>query len=143
MARYLGGVQEANGSWRVFETRPPIEASSIATTALCVRSLRVYAPAAQRRLYQQSVRSAAAWLASVQPLSNEDRVFQILGLVWAGENADQVRKMAAALIGEQRTDGGWSQLPTLTSDAYATGQALVALKTSGMVSPSDPVFNAP
>ena len=32
------------------------------------------------------------------------------------------------LLAEQRPDGGWSQLPSLTSDAYATGQTLVALK---------------
>src|SRR5262249_38302734 len=35
------------------------------------------------------------------------------------------------LIAEQRQDGGWGQLATLETDAYATGQALVALHTAG------------
>ena len=38
---------------------------------------------------------------------------------------------ASALLKEQRSDGGWAQLPTLESDAYATGQALYALVESG------------
>src|SRR5262249_161039 len=31
----------------------------------------------------------------------------------------------------QRADGGWGQVPMLASDAYATGQALTALRESG------------
>jgi len=41
------------------------------------------------------------------------------------------RKRLAAL---QHTDGGWAQLPTLGSDAYATGLALHALYVSGAAS---------
>ena len=32
------------------------------------------------------------------------------------------------------------QIPTLASDAYATGQALTALAQTGMAKPSDPVY---
>jgi hypothetical protein len=41
------------------------------------------------------------------------------------------------LIAAQRSDGGWSQTPSLATDAYATGQALMALQESGAVKPSD------
>src|SRR5450432_90940 len=39
----------------------------------------------------------------------------------------------------QRPDGGWAQTAYFASDAYATGQTLVALKQSGF-STSDPVY---
>jgi hypothetical protein len=41
------------------------------------------------------------------------------------------------LLKLQRQDGGWGQIPALTSDAYATGQALVALRESGLLKPDD------
>jgi hypothetical protein len=34
-------------------------------------------------------------------------------------------------LNEQREDGGWSQRATLSSDAYATGLALYALREGG------------
>ena len=40
----------------------------------------------------------------------------------------------------QHGDGGWSQLPTLASDAYATGQALYALTVAGTIAPTDPRY---
>jgi hypothetical protein len=40
----------------------------------------------------------------------------------------------------QQPDGGWSQLPTTGSDAYATGQVLFALSVAGKMSASDPVY---
>jgi hypothetical protein len=58
--------------------------------------------------------------------------------VWAGHRPDAVRAAARALQSAQRADGGWSQLPTLESDAYATGQALAALTLSGVISREDP-----
>ncbi len=140
MARFLRGQQNPDGSWPMDASRPPIESSSIEVTAISMRALQVYAPVPQREAYRESIRRAAAWLASAEPLSNEDRVFQLLGLAWAGEKGDRIRKMAAALAAEQRPDGGWAQLRSLASDAYATGQALFALKTAGAIAPGDPIF---
>ena len=51
-----------------------------------------------------------------------------------------IRKAASALIARQRADGGWGQIPTLASDAYATGQALTALAESGAMKPTDPAY---
>ena len=40
----------------------------------------------------------------------------------------------------QRADGGFPQLETLGSDAYATGQTIVALRDAGELSSDDPVI---
>jgi hypothetical protein len=40
----------------------------------------------------------------------------------------------------QHDDGGWSQMPGMQTDAYATGQAMFALAIAGKMSPSDPVY---
>jgi hypothetical protein len=49
-------------------------------------------------------------------------------------------KAGLALLKEQRPEGGWGQAPALASDAYATGQAMVALRESGIVDASAPQY---
>jgi hypothetical protein len=44
------------------------------------------------------------------------------------------------LVQTQREDGGWAQLDTLESDAYATGSALVVLHHAGGMQTTDPVY---
>ena len=63
-------------------------------------------------------------------------------LLWAGVRADSeiIRKGTGTLLREQRSDGGWAQLRSLESDAYATGQALVALRQAGGVPVTDPSY---
>src|SRR6185436_19548861 len=51
-----------------------------------------------------------------------------------------IDRAARELVGTQRPDGGWSQLPTMGSDAYATGEALYALKLAGKVAASAEVY---
>ena len=74
------------------------------------------------------------------PRTTEDRAFQLLGLQWARASRDVVRSHARELVAEQRPDGGWSQIPTLSSDAYATGQALVALQETRTIARTDPAM---
>jgi len=57
----------------------------------------------------------------------EEKVMKLFGLAWSKAPAAEVRATTAVLLKEQRADGGWSQLTTLDSDAYATGKAMVAL----------------
>jgi ankyrin repeat protein len=140
LARYVRRRQLADGGWRVAAHRPPIESSDFAATALSLRSLRAYAPAMFKADDERAVQRGAAWLASARPKSTEDHVYQVLGLAWAGGNDAAMRKAAAALVALQRADGGWGQIPSLASDAYATGQALTALAASGAMKTSDPVY---
>ena len=44
------------------------------------------------------------------------------------------------LTATQRADGGWSQLATMGSDAYATGEALYALNAAGKMPTTNPVY---
>jgi squalene cyclase len=90
-------------------------------------------------VYEKSVQAAAAWLEKAQPHDTQDRALRLLGLGWAGAGQEAIQSAAGALVAEQRPDGGWAQTPTLTSDAYATGQALWALQESGALKASDPV----
>ena len=50
---------------------------------------------------------------------------------WTNASSEVIRQAAKELLAGQHDDGGWAQTPGMTSDAYATGQALVALGESG------------
>jgi ankyrin repeat protein len=140
-AQFLKNTQESDGHWKVRNLRPPIESSDIEVTAAALRSIEVYAPKSRRTEYERAVQSAAQWMEAVQPRDTQDRAFRILGLHWAGGKRDAIIKKAATdLMVSQRPDGGWAQLPTLASDAYATGQALTALYESDVVPISHPAY---
>jgi N-acyl-D-amino-acid deacylase len=132
MAHLVSVQQNADGSFVALAARPPIESSTFTATALSLRTLQVYGkdPSSQ-------VKRGGEWLATANPRTTEDRAMQVLGLTWSNAGSDPLRKAADGLLAEQRPDGGWGQLPALESDAYATGQAMVALKTSGRVTSSD------
>ena len=136
MAHFLKRQQLPNGQWRPLAHRPPIESSDVQATAISMRALQLYAPKAGRAQYDKSIQLASGWLAQARPADTQDRAFQLLGLKWAGAGDAAIRNAARGLLALQRPDGGWAQLATLTSDAYATGQALVALSESGGLAPA-------
>lgn len=57
---------------------------------------------------------------------------RLMGLVWTKAPAAAVKAASQAIVREQTASGGWSQLPQLDPDAYATGLSLVALHAAGM-----------
>ena len=127
MTRVLAAWQSDAGAFHPLPAiRPPLESSSFAGTALSLRALQLYATDPGERIAR-----AVDWLRSAKPRTTEDRAMQLLGLSWAKAPAGDLRASAEALLAEQRQDGGWAQLPGLQTDAYATGQALVALQTAG------------
>lgn len=140
MAYFLRNRQLADGRWAILAHRPPIESSDIEVTATSIRALRVYAPAVHRAEYEESIRRASVWLATAPVRTNEDRTFRLLGLTWAGANKEAIAAAARDVLAAQQPVGGWSQLSSLSPDAYATGQALVALYESGAMQPSEPAF---
>jgi hypothetical protein len=140
LARYLKNDQLPDGRWRLIANRPPLESSEFEVAAMAMRSIQVYAPKSQRADYDKAVWRAANWMRTARPRTTADRAFQLLGLSWAGDNAAALEAMARELLSEQRADGGWAQLRTMESDAYATGQAMTALNWSGVVPASDDAY---
>jgi ankyrin repeat protein len=140
MVRFLRRTQAAAGHWPIDGHRPPIESSDIEVTAASMRSMQLYTPPLERAAYDAAVGRAGAWLANADARSTEDRAFQLLGLGWSKAARGVIQKAARALIAQQRPDGGWPQLTGLTSDAYATGQALTALVESGAISVNDTAY---
>jgi hypothetical protein len=141
LARYLTSRQSPAGQWQPTGHRPPLESSAIQVTAASLRALQVYAPRARRNEYEQAIERAREWLKQAPAATTQDRAFQLLGLRWAGEDRETLRRNAARdLLREQRSDGGWGVLPSLASDAFATGQALVALKEAGALAATDPAY---
>jgi hypothetical protein len=139
-ALWLKRRQAADGRWPLQTIRPPIESNDIAVTALSLRALQAFAPPAQRAEYQKSVDRARAWLTTAEPDSTEERAFRLLGLYWSGAPAAVLQGAVRDLLSTQRADGGWAQLETMGSDAYASGEALVALRESRAVEPSNRAY---
>lgn len=139
--RYLTLIQEQTGNWRSqVKQRPPFEASDFAATALMVKAGREYAPPNRAATAEKAADSATRWLISTKPEDTEDRTFQLLGLHWAGAPRENTVSAGRELLLQQRADGGWPQTSALASDAYATGEALVALRAAGIVPNNDPAF---
>ncbi|MEO8076201.1 MAG: ankyrin repeat domain-containing protein [Acidobacteriota bacterium] len=129
----LASRQTVDGSWQpVNEIRPPINGSAVVATALSIRALRAFAPPVHRASMERRAARGRAFLEKSLPDDTQDRAFKLLGLLWAGASAGGIGSEKAALFALQRADGGWGQLPTLGSDAYATGEALYALHAAGV-----------
>ena len=125
---HLSAIQGRDGRWFSNLPRPPISGSDVTATALAVHALQHYPLPGQKAQFAKQVERAWHWLWTAKPQSNEERVYQILGLAWAGESTEKLQPLAKALLAEQRSDGGWAQLSGTKSDAYATGQAVYALR---------------
>jgi ankyrin repeat protein len=120
-------IQEADGHWPINLPRPPIQSGDVAATALAIHAIKHYGWPGRRAEFDTSIDRGRRWLWRARPESNQEAVFQLLGLCWAGEPPQKLAGLAASLIKNQRKDGGWAQLPKLESDAFATGEALYCL----------------
>src|SRR5262249_38057044 len=130
-ALWLKRRQAADGHWPIQTNRPPIESNDIEVTAVSMRALQKFGPAWKREEYANAIDRARSWLTHAEGEDTEERAFRLLGLSWAHAPKTVVAEAARQLLATQRDDGGWAQLETMGSDAYATGEALVALRESG------------
>jgi ankyrin repeat protein len=139
-ARFIAVRQEPDGHWETYDERPPESYSPFTATAVSLRALQLYAHPSQKADIEARVARARAWLLSNQPRATEERVYQLMGARWAGADQGILAKLAGKLKATQQADGGWGSLDGRPSDAYSTGQALLALHEAGGVAITDPAW---
>ena len=138
---YTKLMQTPEGYWRGPDgRRPPMSSGDFQTTALGIFTLRNFGPPAGQAEISKALARAAVWLEKSNPVTIQERAFHLMGLRWAGAGVEAIDRSARALAAMQRADGGWGQHATMGTDAYASGQALYALRTAGNMAPNDSVY---
>ena len=140
LARAVALKQNPAGDWSALRERPPSNHSRFTFTALGLRALQLYGHSRQKTDLEARVARAKAWLQSHAASDTEDRTYQLLGLAWAGAERSLLARLSQELAETQQNDGGWHSIAGRGSDAYSTGQALVALHEAGEMATTDPVW---
>ncbi len=134
VVEYLLQWQDAATHWTPQSRRPPTEQSLFTSTHAALRALATFGTPEQKPRIEKRMERVQAWLLKTAPQDHEDRVFRLRALHVAGAPAAEILKATTAILDTQQGDGGFAQLPTKASDAYATATALVALHQTGGLS---------
>jgi N-acyl-D-amino-acid deacylase len=134
LVQYLLKTEHKDGGWRIRPHRPPLEDSHFTATALGIKGITEYAKAAEKAA---PIMRALSWLKATKTKSTEDLSFKLLGFHWSDATLEK-QKAAKSLLALQNANGGWSQMPNMKSDAYATGLVLSALRQSDSLTAESP-----
>jgi ankyrin repeat protein len=95
-------------------------------------AIQTYSHPSLKADVQARAERARAWLLTHTPHATEERVFQLAGARLCGADPAVVEKLSRELKASQQSDGGWSSLDGLASEAYSTGQVLTVLSEAGV-----------
>jgi N-acyl-D-amino-acid deacylase len=140
LVRNIALHQQVDGHWTGWAPRTPLEYGDIQATALSIRALQLYGTADRKIEYDERIARASQWLRNAKAAGEHERNYQLLGLSWSGAPDSVVESLGKEILASQRQDGGWAQLRTLDSDAYATGQTLYVLNEACILAPSDEAY---
>ncbi len=139
---FIKGMQELEGNWSGGAgRRPPLAFDDFTPTAFMILALDRYAPAVDAVDTKARMVRARTWLTNAKPDRTQEHAFKVLGLAWSKADRRTIDTAVGGVRTLQATNGGWSQLPTMPTDAYATGLALYAMYVGG-VRVSDPAYQA-
>lgn len=139
LVEYLLKSQKKDGNYFTNNSRPPLEDSPATSVTIATYYQQVFATTEQAARVKDKAAKALAWLVAYKPNRQEDYNSRLWGLSLLGADPNEIQSARKLVLAAQREDGGWSQLPTMTSDSYATGQALWMLQETG-TSPEDPAY---
>ena len=142
LVHYIALNQAPDGSWNTTGgiARPPSEDTIAGKTAFSIRALRSYPLAGRQVEIDGRIARAKQYLLTVQPITAYEHAEKLIGLLWASASPSELQAAAKPLLGLQRKDGGFSQNPHLSSDAYATGIVLWALQQATVIPTSHPLY---
>ncbi|MFO0805175.1 MAG: prenyltransferase/squalene oxidase repeat-containing protein [Gemmataceae bacterium] len=140
VVEYFLKTQPERDHWRAMSNRPPTEASHFTPTYLAIRAIKFWGLNDQKDRGAKRIEAARAWLLKTPAKDTEDRVFRLLALKEAGADETAIAAAAWELLRTQKADGGWAQLPSMETDAYATATSLVALHQAGGLAADHPAY---
>ncbi|MDQ7822852.1 MAG: VWA domain-containing protein [Candidatus Eremiobacteraeota bacterium] len=130
---WLLGRQDASGSFPCDRPEAPIQQGSVMATTNALLALSGAYESTGDRRYRDGLERGVQWLRAAKIETTQDAVFQVIGLAALDreESRRALKNSVLHLYSLQKPDGGWSEVPGLGSNGYATGQALYALKSAG------------
>ncbi|WP_339734788.1 prenyltransferase/squalene oxidase repeat-containing protein [uncultured Gimesia sp.] len=137
---YLLERNKDKNHWIRNSTRPPSMSCDTNTNYFVIRALKTFGTSDQTARIETRIQQTQQWLLDLNPQSTEDRVFQLRSFLILDVDEDVTQTAIDTLLNQQQADGGWSQLPEMTSDAYATGTVLVALLRSDQITADHPAI---
>lgn len=140
VVEYLLQKDAERTHWTASSNRPPTEASLFTANYLAVHGLKVWGKEEQQEAIAKRIAATRDWALKTPAKDTEDRVYRLRLLKESGAPEKAVRAAAKELRAGQRIDGGWGQLDSLGSDAYATGSVLVTLYETGHLATDAPAY---